>query len=58
MSANNPNGSEIDWVNGEPFQGIKNNGDDVGTITYWLNGVPEMNLFPNGSSGNFMFLFD
>lgn len=49
------------WVDGQPFEGIKNNLlVDTGTEKYWVDGQPVGDLFPksNLDTGKFYFLFE
>ena len=46
----NSSGSEIYWLDGEPFDGLSNS-NDIGTDKFWIEGVPGAALFPAAVGG-------
>lgn len=60
MSAIDPNGDEKYYVNGETFQGIRNQPTKIGEGKYWSDGMPEENLTPpnNKDTGKFFLVFE
>lgn len=60
MAAVDPKGSETYWIEGEPFQGVRNPPTKTGTEKYWVNGLTEENLTPdqNSDTGKFFLLFE
>lgn len=59
-NAVNPNGNETYWIEGIPFQGIRNQSTKSGSQTYYVNGETISELFPynNIDTGKFFFLFE
>jgi hypothetical protein len=50
VAAQNPDGSQLYWFNGLPFQGVRSASAETTTLTYWFNGLPEQVLFPEEAS--------
>lgn len=46
MAAVDPHGDQKYWVDGVPFPGVNNAGNDPGTTKFWVDGVVEPVLFP------------
>lgn len=53
-------GTETYWLDGLPFDGIRNFKTMTGSQTYWLDGVPETSIFQltNQDTGKFFMLFE
>lgn len=60
MAAIDPRGDETYWINGTPFQGIRNQATWVGDERYWFEAQTEQNIFPlnNQDTGKFFLLFE
>lgn len=51
---------ETYWINGEPFEGVRNPQTLTGSVRYWFDGEPEQNLFAltNQDTSKFLILFN
>lgn len=60
MSAVDPKGSEKYFIEGETFEGIRNQPTQTGTEKYSVNAFSEENLFPpnNADTGKFFLVFE
>lgn len=48
------------WINAEPSEGVRNFKTLTGKEMFWLEGLPEENLFTmnNSDTGRFFLLFE
>jgi hypothetical protein len=60
MSAVDTHGDQNYWIEGHPFEGIRLEATDTGTVKYWFEGQPAENLTPqqNFDTGKFFLDFE
>lgn len=60
MSAVDPKGTEIYWIDGVPYEGLRFEPSKIGTMKFWMDGLTVVELTPlqNFDTGKMFLIFE